>query len=134
MAAPRGGGSRTVVVEGLDELLRKLTPELYEPAGKAALTEIGASAANAARAGAPRLSGKLAGSITPKTNPGPQPRWAAVRVGAVSSRGYGYPKLLEFSPKHGHRDWLKSAVTRAQGSFAAAVDKAARAVEGKWRG
>jgi hypothetical protein len=132
--AGKGGASRTVVVEGLDELLRKLTPELYEPAGKAALTEIGEAAAASARAGAPRLSGKLQGSITPKVNGGAKPLWAAVRVGALSSRGYGYPKLLEFSPKHHHRDWLKSSVGRARGSFASAVDKAARAVEAKFRG
>lgn len=131
-ASSRGG--RTVIVEGLDELLAKLKPELYETAGKGALKDIAEAAAQSARAGAPRMSGKLASSISPKVNASPKPLWAAVKVGALSQRGYPYPRLLEFSPKHKRQNWLKSAVDRARGAFSGAVAKAAGIVEGKWRG
>ena len=125
-------GDRHIQIEGLDELLRKLTPELYEAAGKTALKEISESAAGSARAGAPRQRGKLAGSITGKVNAGAKPAWAAVKVAALSPRGYSYPKLLEFSPKHHHRNWLQNAVNRARGAFASAIGRAASAVERKW--
>lgn len=127
-------GSRTIVIEGLDKILAKTKPELYEPSAKAMLGEIAAAGARSARAGAPRLKGKLRGSISPKTNGGPKPLWAVVKVGAVNPRGYSYPRLLEFSRKHGHANWLKSAVERAQGAFTSAATKAARAVERKWTG
>ncbi len=125
-------GARVLHIEGLAELLRKLSPELYQPAGKAMLKEISEAAAGAARAGAPRERGKLAGSITGKVNTGAKPAWAAVKVAALNPRGYSYPRLLEFSPKHHHRNWLKSAVDRARGAFAAAIGRAASAVERKW--
>lgn len=135
MPAPRSsGGNRSVRVEGLEELLAKLTPELYEAAGKQALKEIADAGAQSARGGAPRMSGKLAGSVRPKVNPGAKPAWAAVTVGALSPRGYSYPRLLEFSPKHHHQNWLKSAIDRAKGSFAGAVGKAASMIERKFSG
>lgn len=127
-------GDRVVRVEGLDELLRKLTPALYEEAGKAALREIAEAGAQSARAGAPRMRGKLASSISPKVNRGVKPAWAVVKVAALSPRHYPYPRLLEFSPKHRHRDWLKHAVERASSAFESAVGKAAGAIERKFGG
>ena len=131
---PGPSGARVVTVEGLSELLAKLTPELYQEAGKAMLKEIADAGATSARSGAPRMSGKLGGSIKPKVNPGAKPAWAAVKVGALSPRGYPYPRLLEFSPRHHHANWLKSAMDRASGAFSSAVGKAASTIEGKWSG
>lgn len=134
MAGSRGmkAGAWTFQVEGLDKLLAKLTPELYQEAGKATLQEISEIAAGYARAGAPRLTGKLQTSITPKVNPGAKPAWAAVKVGALNQKGYSYPRLLEFNGKYHHKNWLKSAIQRASGAFSSAVGKAATVIEGKW--
>lgn len=125
---------RHVEVRGLTELLAKLTPALYQEAGKGMLKVIADAGAQSARAGSPRMTGKLGGSITPKVNPGAKPAWAAVKVAELSPRGYSYPRLLEFSPKHHHRNWLQSSIQRARGAFSGAITTAAAAIERKFSG
>lgn len=127
-------GTTVVRIEGLDALRSKLTPELYRPAAKQALKAMADAGASSARAGAPRMTGRLQGSIRPKVNSGAAPAWAAVKVGALNPRGYPYPRLLEFSPRHRHQNWLKSAIDRVASAFSSALDKAASEIERKFGG
>ena len=95
---------------GLAELRRLMTGnELYAGPWRSGMTRLASQAGLSAQHGAPVATGKLQGSIRAAVQNRPFPLWAAVRVRA-RRRGYPYPRLLEFSPKHQHREWFLRAL------------------------
>lgn len=99
-----------IEVKGLKELRRLLGPNLYSKPWADGMNDLARAGAVAARGGAPVRTGRLLLSIKPAVSRAPFPTWAAVRVRAKSPRGFPYPRILAFSPKHGHKDWLIRAV------------------------
>ena len=77
MSASRG---LTVEITGLDELRRRLDPEIFGPAITAALTEAANLVKPEIERGAPRFSGRLARSvrITMDTRSGGSPKFARI--------------------------------------------------------
>ena len=108
----------SIEVSGLKTLMKMLDNpegELYGPAWRKGMEDIAAQGGASAERGAPRDAGQLAGSISVDVQKRLFPQWAAIRVKAVRRSkaypsGFSYPRLLAFSPKHGHRDWLINAV------------------------
>ena len=123
-----------VQVTGLPELRRKLDGNrlLAQPL-RTAFDEVGRAGASAMRSGAPVLTGKLRGKISHRLTGGAIP--SGVTVSATARRGsFPYPRLLEFSPKHGHKGWGRKAVEGAAPQFQRALEKAARQLEAQFNG
>lgn len=122
-------------VDALRKLQSKLLPEeLYDNAMKDAFDRLAASGLKDAISGAPVLTGRLQASIIAKTSKAKLARWAAVVVKAKSHSGYEYPRMLEFSRKHHHKDWLINAVRKGWGLADDELDRAAREIERIWAG
>ena len=111
-----------ITINGLKELRKLLTPpeNLYGGAWRSGMTSIVSRTGLAAQRAAPVGSGadphigRLQGSVRTRMDKRPFPMWAVVSVtGRTRSkkypRGYPYPRLLEFSPKHGRQSWLINA-------------------------
>lgn len=100
-----------IEVKGLKELLRLLKPaeNLYAEPWRDGMEDIASETGRQARARAPRRTGGILRSIQTKVQKKPFPTWLSVRAYA-RNRNYPYPRLLEYSVKHGHRDWMKRAV------------------------
>lgn len=109
-----------VDVVGLQELQRVLSQpvQLYGDVWRAGITRLASQAGLSAQRGAPVYTGlakrgvvvgRLQGSIRAVVQNRPIPQWAAVRVRA-RNKGYPYPRLLEFSPKHQHASWFLRAL------------------------
>ena len=116
-------------IEGLNELRRLISPidALVATPWKMAMTQIAEDAANAARANAPiGRTGHLKAKIYAKVQKSDMPRWAAVRSRGTRKslkypRGYPYPRLLNYSAKHGHQGWFDNAITPVFAKAAAAL-------------
>lgn len=122
-------------VEGMDQVLRKLRGEgaaLYAEPLRAALRELAARADQRGRAVAPRATGQLVSKLTHKVSARAVPRWALVKTTA-RNKDFSYPRLLEYSPKHGHQGWLRRAVRQSLVGAQATLDRAARRIEALWR-
>jgi hypothetical protein len=127
-------------IEGLNATRRLLKPlsELVDTPWRDAMTELAESGAEGGQARAPYRTGRLREKIYARVQKGPFPKWAAVRSraksrGRAGKRGYDYPRLLEYSPKHHHQGWFTSTVyplliARAEGVLA----KAATAIQRRW--
>ena len=124
----------SIEIQGMDKLLSKLhaTPAIHAKPVKDALTEMGKIGQSAAQQNAPSDTGRLRAGIRYRVNAGPNPSYVVVRSG-TTRKGYPYPRLLEFSGKHGHRDWLLNAIKGAQGRFRATLTGAVRDIEAAWR-
>lgn len=114
-----------VKVEGLDRLRSTFTPSLVKSALRDALDEIGKAGAAAAKSGAPRRTGKLAGSTGHRVS---GTAYASVRVTATR-RGFPYPKALEYSARYGHKGWLRRAVDRVARRFDSILQGMGRKIE-----
>lgn len=111
-----------LTIEGLNKLRRRLSPpeSLYAQPWRDGMTEIAEAMQTAAVRAAPVRTGKLRDSIRTVIQRKPFPQWIATRVKArgplrmskkKGKRGrYPYPKLLEFSKRHGHFGWLRNSV------------------------
>lgn len=131
MPAPR----LTIQLVGLRRVLRATDPEylLGHPV-REVLDEIASQGADRARSVGPRgETGQLTARITHRVSPADIPRWAVVKTDARSRRGYSYPRLLEFSGKHGHRDWLRKAVLSGSRGLRGAVNQLGRLLKERWR-
>jgi hypothetical protein len=129
MAGPWG-----VKIEGYKHLRGLLRDEaaLYGPAWRDAMEQIGKLAAEHARSVAPRgATGKLAASIGYKVQARPVPRYAMVvaKVRGTDRKRTNYATILEFSPKHGHFQWMTKAIQQVWGQVDRTLEAAANAIE-----
>ena len=123
-----------IKLEGADELIRKLESEsLIGKPIRRLFSKVGIQGKNAAKSSAPLATGRLNASITTRMSGKQVPTFIAVRVGAVNPRGYSYPRLLEFSPRHGHREWLLRAFRGAIGGLVGFMHETAGAIEDQFR-
>lgn len=145
------GLSQTVSLDGMDELRRLLRPIddlVAQPWRHAmvALVELGRATGQAQApisSGARRVSGRMRqpGRLRQNVRVGLSrnifPGWAAVRSrGTTSSRNYKsypYPRLLNYSQKHGHTGWFDRLIIEPVMSRAgAALDQALNEIERNW--
>lgn len=128
----------SIEVQGLAKLQRKLRKEvLLAPPLAEAMTAGLADAVRIVESRAPRRTGRLAASITPRLQQKPVPTWGRVSVTARSRskkypRGYRYPRLLEYSPKWGHQRWFRDSIKPAQVALSRHVEAAKRSIERIW--
>ena len=125
-----------VQIEGLRELRRLVNPpeELYSDAWRRSMQALAAAGEAAARSAAPHgATLRLSRSIRARVQKRPFPLWTAIRVGARNRR-YPYPRLLEFSPKHGHKRWLAGAINRVWASADRFLGDAGQRILERWRG
>lgn len=105
---------------------------------RVAMTDLSESGATAGQGRAPYRTGRLRGRIFARVQKGKFPRWAAVRSRAKSRgrrgrRGYDYPRLLEHSAKHGHKNWFTGSVYPALiGQAEDALAKAGNEIQQRW--
>jgi hypothetical protein len=130
-----------VEVKGLSELRRLLNPptDLYAKPWAEGMEEFATEGAKQARGGAPVLSGKLLLSIRPAVQKKPMPAWAAIRVKARRRsqsypEGFPYPRLLAFSRRHNHRDWLIKAVRPLINAIPSRLTAIANQISKRWEG
>lgn len=124
--------SLKIEVKGVPELVRKLSPDLYDALSKVALENMGKAAAQQAvrESSSFRKTGALSAGITHKMNSAPKPRWVAVVTRKLTRR---YNWILEFEAKYGHKNWLKNSVKRGQATAGGLLSALAAKIEAKWR-
>lgn len=123
----------------LQRLVQKcITEPVYRKPVKAMMGNVARVAEAHARRGAPHgRTGQLRNRISSKITGGAIPA-AVVKTDALNDRGgkrgrpYPYPRLLEFSPKHGHRDWLKNSIDQARGAINGQINRAASLIASEW--
>lgn len=140
-----------VTIKGLKELKYKLqnADEMTAGPWKRAMTEIADAGYAAILNSAPQRTGRLKSKIFVKVQQKPFPLWVAIRARGVAKwdkknlrksrsrnrypRGFPYPRLLEFSPKHGHAGWFYKRIAPAVQSKAdSALATAGREIAEKW--
>lgn len=122
-------------VDGLQDLLRKTTPgrAIIRPAMLGAMDAIGRAATTSARSGAPHRTGELAKSMRYEVR-GKGIPWVNIQARALAqSDGYPYPRLLEYSPKHNHKGWLKRSIQRTRGRLTSALQAATAEIQRRWQ-
>jgi mannitol-1-phosphate/altronate dehydrogenase len=124
-----------VEVNGYSRLRRLLRDEaeLYGPAWRDAMEQIGEIAADRARDVAPKgATGNLRAAVGHKVQAKAVPLYAMVVANRPSTTGrkkVNVAKILEFSPKHGHQGWMRNAVKSVWGQVDRALEAAANAIE-----
>ena len=124
-----------VKLEGIDPLLKKLQhePMLSKPLRRL-MSRVGILGKGSAKAGAPRgRTGQLSSKITTRMSTKAIPTFVAIRASAMSKQGYPYPRLLEFSGKHGRREWLLRSIQGVMGQIVGYVNDTAREIEQEWK-
>ena len=124
--------SLKIEIRGVPELLRKLSPDLYNMLAKTTLEHMGKAAAQQAvrEASSFRKTGALSAGITSKINSSPRPLWVAVTTRKLPRR---YAWILEFDARFGHKNWLRNAVRRGQATAGGLMSALASKIEAKWR-
>ena len=122
-----------IAVDGLPQLRRKLkADEAYAEEWHDCLEDIAKAAVAAGARVAPRgKTGKTASSMTYKLSAKTTVMSARV-VNTARNKGYPYPKLLEYSPKHGHQRWLLHALDSIRGHVTATLNGVGRRIERRW--
>lgn len=123
-----------IEVLNLNQFKRKLKPahELYGGPWKTAMESLATDLGQRAMAAAPVRTGAMRASIVARAAATSVPLSLRVKARAKSSRGFPYPRALEFAPKFRHIRWLRDAVYQATGMIRKHLDTAARAIERKW--
>ena len=117
-------------VEGIRELLRKLeTDRLMRNPIRRFFASIGKRGRDDARDFAPRRTGRLAAKMTYRVSGKAIPEHVAIIAKARAARDFSYPRLLEYSRKHGHLRWLATGLEALMGRIGPELDDAARDVE-----
>ena len=129
-----------VDIEGYARMMRKLRhDEAIAGPWAAAMRTVEQIARNAWMGTAPRgRTGLLKARITTKVQARPIPKWVRIKTTASRTTGtkwkrYRYPRRLEYEKKSKHYHKLTDALQRSMGTVQAALDRAARAIESKWR-
>lgn len=142
-------GEELAYIEGYDTLRRLLNPPdaLIAAPWKEAMTELADEGAKLGVSGAPSRSapvppkgygGPVRNKIKAAVMKGAFPKWAAVRVRAKQRsakypKGYDYPRLLEYSDKHGRAGWFdRAAVAPIGQKVDATLTNAANKIAEKW--
>lgn len=121
-------------LEGASALVARLEAEgLIGKPIRRIFSKLGIQGKQAAKSMAPKATGRLSASITTRMSGRAVPKFVAVLVKATNSRGYSYPKLLEFSFRHGHRNWLLTAFQGAMGGLHSFMNDAAKVIEDDWK-
>lgn len=120
-----------IEIQGLKQLRKLLDDDLYIREWKDGMVAFAEEGQSQAHGEAPRLTGKLAASIKAGVSRKPFPTWARVRVFA-RRRGFPYPRLLAFSHRHGHRDWLINAVRGTIDYLPRELEKIGNAIARRW--
>lgn len=130
-----------VHIEGLRELRRLLTParNLYAKPWSDGMRDLASRGGLAAQRGAPVGTGNLQSRIRTAVQRSPFPSWIAIRNRAVRRsraypQGFPYPRLLAFSAKHGHKNWLMRAVMPVWGRAEATLNRAGNEIAKRWQG
>ena len=121
---------------------------LYSPAWNAGMDDLRRVAVVSAKAAAPVDTGRLQQSIVGTMARGPFVKWVRIRVRARAARPAStrqmttrgrhrgwqatYPRLLEYSGKHGHKGWFSNAVNRAWANADRILNKIASNIAKKW--
>lgn len=123
-------------VKGLRQLQQQLKGnDLYAEPWKNLLGAVGQRGENLAASNAPRgRTGALEAKIKHRVQQKPFPQWVAIRSYARRKtkkypRGFLYPRLLNFSQKHGHLGWFTSPLRRLQTVAGPLLQQAAREIE-----
>ncbi len=129
----------TVDIIGLAELRKLMTgDDLYATAWRSGMTKLASQAGLAALGHAPvggakdPHAGRLQASIRTAVQNRPFPQWAVVRVNARAAKRYGYPRLLEFSPKHHHKEWLLKAVRQVWAGADLVLNEIGEKIARRW--
>lgn len=130
-----------VHIEGLRQLRRLIRPpsNLLAKPWHNAMTDLKEAGERVARRHAPVRTGYLLSKIKSAIQKKAMPMWAAIRVRARRRshgypRGFEYPRLLEYSPKHGHKGWFNPPIRSLWGSRARlALTKAGKEIARRWR-
>ncbi len=133
-------GQQFAYIEGLASTRRLIKPadDLIAAPWRTAMTDLAESGAAAGVSAGPSRSGRLRSRIYARVQQKAFPMWAAVRSrGARRSKaypkGFAYPRLLEYSQKHGHAGWFSGSVEpRLIGQSEAILSVAADEVERRW--
>lgn len=129
-----------VDIEGYARVMRKLRhEELLAGPWAAAMRQVEQVARHAWMGAAPRgKTGLLRAKIATRTQPKPIPKWVRIKTTAARTTGtkwkrYRYPRRLEYDKRSRHYLKLTTALQRSMGTVQAVLDRAARAIEAKWR-
>lgn len=128
----------TIEVKNLNETRKFLASRNWlDQSWRRGLEGFASRAGLAAQRGAPVQTGHLQGKIRTAVQKKSFPTWIAIRSRAVTrSRaypsGYPYPRLLAFSAKHGHKDWLINAVRPIWNSAGDALNKIGADIARNW--
>lgn len=129
-----------ISLEGYNRVMRKLRKDdLLAGPWVAAMRQVEGIARHAWMGAAPRDTGRLRATITTKMQAKPIPKWVRIKTSARSNVSrkwprYRYPNRQEYDPKSRNRGKLTAALRRAMPLVQGVLDRAARAIEAKWRG
>lgn len=149
----------TVKVTGLKELLRVIDPptNLYGEPWKAGMVSLAQRGESLEKATAPYRTGYLQRHIKGVVQKSPLPKWVAIRSRGVSQqakygktgrrlkatkilrtakypKGFPYPRLLEFSPKHHHQGWFSNVRGAIASGLDATLSQISTGIIRKWVG
>ena len=138
---------KIVAIEGLDHILRNLSPELYEKPLEKFFSRAGVAITNKQAEHSPVDHGRLKSSLGMGTREGV---WEKVRGGGleigtnVMHRGVSYPRILDESSRHHYigtqrqgaltKDWFSKGPDRAKSNIDKAVATFAKDVGKRWKG
>lgn len=118
----------------LPALRRLLRPPetLYGAPWRHGIDELASRGGLAAQRGAPFRTGKLQAAMRTRVQRKPFPEWIGIYTYARSASRYPYPRLLAFSWKHGHRDWLLRALQPVWGRVEETLKRIANDIGNTW--
>ena len=126
----------TARVAGLNELLRLIEPpsNLYGEPWREGMMALARKGEIAAKFAAPVKTGWLKSHIRGVVQRKPMPKWVAIRSRGTNPhrRGYPYPRLLEFSPKHHHQGWFSGVKETIIAQVDAALSQISRGILERW--
>jgi len=135
-----------VKIEGLEEVLRKVSPDLYEKPLARFFNRAGIAVTNEQKGFAAVDTGRMRASLGEGAT---ESIWEKIRGGGlrigtnVNERGTSYPRILDESPRYhyaaGTRSgqqtmgWFSRAPERAQGNIDKAVSTLATDIGKEWQ-
>lgn len=131
--------AQNAYIEGLNDLRQLLDPpdDLVIKPWREAMQNLVDEGIKGVKASAPQRSGQTQARIFGKFQSKSFPAWLAIRSRGVRKskaypRGYPYPRLLNYSTKHGHAGWFDRGITPMLEKAESALAEAGRVVAQKW--
>jgi hypothetical protein len=119
-------------VVGLRALKRKLGEELYQEAWRDGLKDITELVYSHEIVRAPVRSGRLVSRMSQRLDRRPIPRYGVVKTTAKSSKGYPYPRRLNFDSRSRHQGWFTRTALTTKAAWEQILGRVARRIESKW--